>query len=981
MRWRFPDAPIQMKPQSASGGGGGVSVGTGSSAKKEKIAPQATAEQLRIAEITNVTTEQDSVELHKKIKNVVEFTGRSQDEAAMVLHDCDGDVEEAINFLLEASAAGTGWETSGAKKKKEKQVERRDDSRRPRENRDGPGRGRGRSQRNSGGGGYYDNAAGPGGGRGRPRGSARGGPGQRDGRPPKGAPRSGDPDPNQPGWSESNGTVNSNNNNSSSSNNSNSNNSNNNTSGGVTNSTTGEWETNWIDPASSVSGSKPTQNLPGQNASTPISTHAGQPPAEELATGQQNDTIGNMGNWDDFKADEKNANEWNGPRKERTSGGAQSEWVDAVGERNADWKTRQRQPGNGPAKNGPPGPAGAAASLSKPSNTATPSPANAGGHEQTAVSNVHHGAHAGDAKVVQTHQQQKPGTQRMPMRPVGSQGTSGRTKVRLPPASKIPQTPVEMPPDHQDLHGNTLDLQFGALTFGSSSYDSISTLSQNPQQPTKVEQQHNGPTGLSPAAANLLASAAQTQQAQPVQASQTPAGSHVASHRPSPSQQQTNLKTTQPPSSNVETQPSTGLKSLAAGAQVSSSGAQVSGQNQGSITVPPGLDKTSVTSVGPTQTHKTSSMSASAGQSNQPAGAGVSPQYHNSHPQSNAGAQSNQAPGSTNTYQQYSVSNAYKQQTPNTGMAYLQSLSTGMYNPGHSTTPYGQQATQYGSPNYATSFGSTVASAGYKGGKDSGAVASASVGAVTDAVNSTGTSASSQYDGSKKSAASQLQQGAATAAGQAMTPGGLVLQPGQLHGPHMHAPYHMTGHPGAMQTLYSYYHPGQLPPPTGSGAHLATADYSQRDNSSSSANAATMSASSLLQQHSYEKFVRSQDESSSAAASQGSSTAGSQSTITATAAYPHLGPYNIYYGGAVVPAPFPHMPFMSAQGTGYPATNTASTATQASKNSTAYGNSQSTFEYPMSNHMSGPTGDYKYQSNKMMSSSNKYMSATAGERR
>lgn len=287
-------------------------------------------------------------------------------------------------------------------------------------------------------------------------------------------------------------------------------------------------------------------------------------------------------------------------------------------------------------------------------------------------------------------------------------------------------------------------------------------------------------------------------------------------------------------------------------------------------------------------------------------------------------------------------------------------------------------------PFSAITAGSTVTNAGYKGGKDSGAVASGSVGAVSDAVNSTGTSSSSQYDGGKKSAASQLQQNAASA-GQAMTPGGLVLQTSQLHGPHMHGPYMHAGHPGAMQpTLYSYYpHPSQLPPPTGSSAHLAAADYSQRDNSNSSANAGTMTASSVLQQHGYDKFVRSQDDSSSAAASQGSSTAGSQSTITATAAYPHIAPYNIYYGGPVVPAPFPHMaPFMSAQGAGYPATGTASTASQASKNSTAYGNSQSAFDYPMGNHMSGPGGDYnKYQSTKMMSNTNKYMSTTAASDR
>lgn len=267
-----------MKPQSASGGGG-VPVGAGTSVKKEKVAPQATAEQLRIAEITNVTTEQDSAELHKKIKNIVEFTGRSQDEAAMALHDCDGNVEEAINYLLETSAKGSGgWETSGAKKKKDKQADRRDESRRPRDSREGAGRGRGRAQR-----GAYDGAGGAG--RGRPRGPARGPPGgPRDGRSAtgKGGPRLSDSDPTQAGWSENNGGANNDNNNSSLNN------------GGAGNAA--DWDgSTWVDPANS-GGGKPNQNSPGgPNATAPLSSVAGQPAGEEMATGLQNDTIGNMG--------------------------------------------------------------------------------------------------------------------------------------------------------------------------------------------------------------------------------------------------------------------------------------------------------------------------------------------------------------------------------------------------------------------------------------------------------------------------------------------------------------------------------------------------------------------------------------------------------------------------------------------------------------------------------------------------------------
>ncbi|PIO28397.1 hypothetical protein AB205_0035590, partial [Aquarana catesbeiana] len=48
---------------------------------------------------------------------LMEVTGKNQDECLVALHDCNGDVNRAINILLEGNSDTTSWETVGGKKK------------------------------------------------------------------------------------------------------------------------------------------------------------------------------------------------------------------------------------------------------------------------------------------------------------------------------------------------------------------------------------------------------------------------------------------------------------------------------------------------------------------------------------------------------------------------------------------------------------------------------------------------------------------------------------------------------------------------------------------------------------------------------------------------------------------------------------------------------------------------------------------------
>ncbi|XP_048467320.1 ubiquitin-associated protein 2a [Rhincodon typus] len=74
---------------------------------------QATAEQIRLAQMICDKTD---VDFEEKVKQLMEVTGKNPDESIVALHDCNGDVNKAINVLLEGNSDTTSWETVGKKK-------------------------------------------------------------------------------------------------------------------------------------------------------------------------------------------------------------------------------------------------------------------------------------------------------------------------------------------------------------------------------------------------------------------------------------------------------------------------------------------------------------------------------------------------------------------------------------------------------------------------------------------------------------------------------------------------------------------------------------------------------------------------------------------------------------------------------------------------------------------------------------------------
>ncbi|XP_037653027.1 ubiquitin-associated protein 2 isoform X11 [Choloepus didactylus] len=80
----------------------------------QKQIVQATAEQMRLAQV--IFDKNDS-DFEAQVKQLMEVTGKNQDECIVALHDCNGDVNKAINLLLEGNSDTTSWETVGGRKK------------------------------------------------------------------------------------------------------------------------------------------------------------------------------------------------------------------------------------------------------------------------------------------------------------------------------------------------------------------------------------------------------------------------------------------------------------------------------------------------------------------------------------------------------------------------------------------------------------------------------------------------------------------------------------------------------------------------------------------------------------------------------------------------------------------------------------------------------------------------------------------------
>ncbi|XP_060894904.1 ubiquitin-associated protein 2-like [Labrus mixtus] len=74
---------------------------------------QATAEQIRLAQMIY---DKNDADFEDKVKQLIEVTGKTQDECMVALHDCNEDVNRAINFLLESTSDTNSWETVGKKR-------------------------------------------------------------------------------------------------------------------------------------------------------------------------------------------------------------------------------------------------------------------------------------------------------------------------------------------------------------------------------------------------------------------------------------------------------------------------------------------------------------------------------------------------------------------------------------------------------------------------------------------------------------------------------------------------------------------------------------------------------------------------------------------------------------------------------------------------------------------------------------------------
>ncbi|XP_066469540.1 ubiquitin-associated protein 2 [Tiliqua scincoides] len=83
-------------------------------AQPQKPVVQATAEQIRLAQMIY---DKNDADFEDKVKQLMEVTGKNQDDCIVALHDCNGDVNRAINILLEGNSDTTSWETVGGKKK------------------------------------------------------------------------------------------------------------------------------------------------------------------------------------------------------------------------------------------------------------------------------------------------------------------------------------------------------------------------------------------------------------------------------------------------------------------------------------------------------------------------------------------------------------------------------------------------------------------------------------------------------------------------------------------------------------------------------------------------------------------------------------------------------------------------------------------------------------------------------------------------
>ncbi|XP_069909501.1 ubiquitin-associated protein 2 isoform X19 [Oryctolagus cuniculus] len=124
-------------------------ISTTQATQPQKQVVQATAEQMRLAQV--IFDKNDS-DFEAKVKQLMEVTGKNQDECIVALHDCNGDVNKAINILLEGNSDTTSWETVGGKKKNLGKESSENKENREKRNEKEPSRGRGNTNRKGRGG-------------------------------------------------------------------------------------------------------------------------------------------------------------------------------------------------------------------------------------------------------------------------------------------------------------------------------------------------------------------------------------------------------------------------------------------------------------------------------------------------------------------------------------------------------------------------------------------------------------------------------------------------------------------------------------------------------------------------------------------------------------------------------------------------------------------------------------------------------------
>ncbi|XP_055603297.1 protein lingerer isoform X3 [Uranotaenia lowii] len=96
---------------------------TGTNAIKTK---QPTAEQIRIAQITDIKSGMDDPKIQEKIQKVMETTQRSEEDVCCALQECDNDMDRAVNFLMEILPVGAFATTCKKKKTKSQNKDQND---------------------------------------------------------------------------------------------------------------------------------------------------------------------------------------------------------------------------------------------------------------------------------------------------------------------------------------------------------------------------------------------------------------------------------------------------------------------------------------------------------------------------------------------------------------------------------------------------------------------------------------------------------------------------------------------------------------------------------------------------------------------------------------------------------------------------------------------------------------------------------------